>query len=489
MADTEVTLLAGTLTDLDPADLLYAVDVSEAAGSILRSKKITAADVLKTAVAKAGSTMTGPLLASTGSSGAPGISFSSAPSTGIRGSLGLMLFDVNAVSQGGFDGIAFYAFNQLRVGPSQNTVLQEDAANTLALRNGANAQVFKTYTTFTDASNHSFVGLYGNLFSDGIPGIFSYGVGTGANPSLYVGTTGGGVLHLVTGSTGRWTLNASGHLLAAADNAYDIGASGANRPRNIFVSAYAIIGTAVSIGVSGSSVGLYRTGNGVLLLGNDDLTSFDRIQIGGTTSAFPSIKRNGAGLDFRLADDSGYAAIASAGLTFNGHVLAGTDNTWDIGATGATRPRSIYVATTIHSAGEIVSADYVNASRYFIGGAARILVNGSGVIQLTNSNEDGFTRLIFGLATSSFPSLKRSSAELQVRLADDSADTTLQALTIKVATLQVVGARKTGWSLATGTPTRTTFDTTTVTLPELAERVMALIADLHNTAGHGLIGT
>lgn len=59
----------------------------------------------------------------------------------------------------------------------------------------------------------------------------------------------------------------------------------------------------------------------------------------------------------------------------------------------------------------------------------------------------------------------------------------------KKSGVQVVGARKTGWSTATGTATRTTFDTATVTLPELAERVKALLDDLHQTAGHGMIGT
>lgn len=53
---------------------------------------------------------------------------------------------------------------------------------------------------------------------------------------------------------------------------------------------------------------------------------------------------------------------------------------------------------------------------------------------------------------------------------------------------KVVGARKTGWALATGTATRTTFDTATVTLSVLAEHVKALIDDLEGTAGHGLIG-
>ena len=55
--------------------------------------------------------------------------------------------------------------------------------------------------------------------------------------------------------------------------------------------------------------------------------------------------------------------------------------------------------------------------------------------------------------------------------------------------LIVTRTRRTGWATATGTATRTTFDTTTVTLPQLAERVKALIDDLHATAGHGLIGT
>jgi hypothetical protein len=34
----------------------------------------------------------------------------------------------------------------------------------------------------------------------------------------------------------RWTVNASGHILAATDNSYDIGASGANRPRGVYIA-------------------------------------------------------------------------------------------------------------------------------------------------------------------------------------------------------------------------------------------------------------
>lgn len=60
---------------------------------------------------------------------------------------------------------------------------------------------------------------------------------------------------------------------------------------------------------------------------------------------------------------------------------------------------------------------------------------------------------------------------------------------VRVGGTAVLGARKTGWATASGTATRTTFDTSTVTLAQLAERVKALIDDLHSTAGHGIIGT
>jgi hypothetical protein len=55
-----------------------------------------------------------------------------------------------------------------------------------------------------------------------------------------------------------------------------------------------------------------------------------------------------------------------------------------------------------------------------------------------------------------------------------------------VLDVDVVGERKTGWATATGTATRTTFDTATVTLPQLAQRLKALLDDLFS---HGLIGT
>lgn len=66
------------------------------------------------------------------------------------------------------------------------------------------------------------------------------------------------------------------------------------------------------------------------------------------------------------------------------------------------------------------------------------------------------------------------------RLGNFSAPTSVQ-----INGVQAITSRRTGWAAATGTATRTTFATGTVTLSQLAERVKALIDDLTT---HGLIG-
>lgn len=62
---------------------------------------------------------------------------------------------------------------------------------------------------------------------------------------------------------------------------------------------------------------------------------------------------------------------------------------------------------------------------------------------------------------------------------------TVTASSFSVGSNKVISDRRTGWTAPTGTPTRTTFATSTVTLVQLAERVKGLIDDL---IAHGLIG-
>ncbi len=83
---------------------------------------------------------------------------------------------------------------------------------------------------------------------------------------------------------------------------------------------------------------------------------------------------------------------------------------------------------------------------------------------------------------------------------------TANLLSLKSGTVQVVGGRRTGWAVPSGTLARTTYaayagqthtasyvQATVQALDDacrnVSQRLAALITDLHGTAGHGLIGT
>jgi len=61
--------------------------------------------------------------------------------------------------------------------------------------------------------------------------------------------------------------------------------------------------------------------NGIIRISNDSGVDFNRLQLGGTTNAFPAIKRNGAAIDFRLADDSAFCTINT--LDINTRIVSG----------------------------------------------------------------------------------------------------------------------------------------------------------------------
>jgi hypothetical protein len=106
-------------------------------------------------------------------------------------------------------GIGWNSTNNL-FGGAIDTMLLRDAAGTLALRNGLNAQAFRIYNT-TDATNTNYERA---------------GLSWAANV-LSIGTEMGGTgvaraLRLLTGNIARWSIDAIGHLLAASDNTNDI---------------------------------------------------------------------------------------------------------------------------------------------------------------------------------------------------------------------------------------------------------------------------
>jgi hypothetical protein len=113
---------------------------------------------------------------------------------------------------------------------------------------------------------------------------------------------------------------------------------------------------------------------------------------------------------------AGWVIAADGSSTRAAHQLFSPDNTYDIGASGATRPANIWAAGNIQAG----PSGLINwRTRSVMSSSA------SGVIMLSDSAQTDFSRLQFGGTTSSFPALKRSTAGLEVRLADDSASTYL----------------------------------------------------------------
>ena len=227
-----------------------------------------------------------------------------------------VLFLTNSTTSGGidFNGFGFMsAFNwQMRNGngyiglgataTEADTRLYRDTNNTLALRNGAAAQTFNVYNTYTDTSNYSRLRLQ---TGSGFVQINAEGAGTGLQNSLYFNagsTSNNGIISFRTKDVERWNVASAGHLLAGIDNQNDIGASGANRPRNLYVvNAYPsniqLQNAEANFGWI-TRGGIYAPSNGVVRLSDSTNADFSRLQLGGTTDSFPAIARDGAGIKF-----------------------------------------------------------------------------------------------------------------------------------------------------------------------------------------------
>lgn len=126
---------------------------------------------------------------------------------------------------------------------TNDVFLKRDAANTLALRNGANAQTFNIYNTYTDASNYERGGI------SWIPNtlyLYTQKAGTGTARDIRIGGDSATNVRFTPGNLAAWTMLNTGHLVSPSDNTYDIGASGATRPRTIYAATSIVAPRAIS---------------------------------------------------------------------------------------------------------------------------------------------------------------------------------------------------------------------------------------------------
>jgi hypothetical protein len=152
---------------------------------------------------------------------------------------------------------------------------RDDAANTLALRNAANAQTFNIYNTHTSATNHERLRL------------------AWASNVAIIGTekgSGGGTardLVFQTDGTTRMTI-------AGTSNA---------------ITCTGSLSIVTNLTFQGNSSIVGNVSSGVIRLLNAAQNGFDRLQFGGSTTSFPALKRDSTALQARLANDSDFCPL------------------------------------------------------------------------------------------------------------------------------------------------------------------------------------
>jgi hypothetical protein len=206
------------------------------------------------------------------------------------------------------------------------------------------AQAFRAYNTFTDPSNKEW-GEFDWRTTTNTLRIGTNHIGTGqARP-----------IDFVVGGAVKMSISAAGDITPFADNS---GSVGTNALR------FASVRTNF---VACSSIGVYSALGGLLLVDGSG-SNFGRLQLGGTTSSFPAIKRNGTGIDIRLADDSGFAPLSASNVVASG-----------------------YFSTSGYC---IVGS----SNGYFWPSKGGMYAPSDGVIRLSNDSVSGFTRLELGTA-------------------------------------------------------------------------------------------
>ena len=113
------------------------------------------------------------------------------------------------------------------------------------------------------------------------------------------------------------TIGANG-ILFATDGVGDIGAAEANRPLHIYATHDIEAGGIFVTGPGGAIYFRWRgwistPADGYVALLNSAATSFNCLQLGGTTNAYPAVKRDGASIRIRVASDDADANLKALG--------------------------------------------------------------------------------------------------------------------------------------------------------------------------------
>lgn len=175
------------------------------------------------------------------------------------------------------------------------------------------------------------------LTSSNISGTVGLQDGTLTTPPLYFAAdpdvgmyrTGGAIAFGLNGSNrlvvSDGIVTSSALLQPSPDANRDLGSSSLRwkdyyGSGNVIATNFAAANTSSNNGYFGwgSRSKFFSDADGNIRLNNSAATDFGLLQFGGTTNAFPALKRDGAALRTRLADDSGGASMIVDGLLYTG---------------------------------------------------------------------------------------------------------------------------------------------------------------------------
>lgn len=195
-------------------------------------------------------TFTGQSKFADGTAAAPSITFASDPAKGFysvgTNDIGAAIGGTKRLTFGTSTGslLLDLTATTATIGFNSDTFLKRAAANILTMVNGNNAQYLR--------------------FDSGAQGAVD--VGVDASGQLILASKANRSIQFGTQDTDRWEILGSGHLTAVADNTYDIGASGATRPRTVYVGTEVIspsvVATAGSLYVNTGKTVKIVSGNG-----------------------------------------------------------------------------------------------------------------------------------------------------------------------------------------------------------------------------------
>lgn len=200
---------------------------------------------------------------------------------------------------------------------SRDLFLTRDAANTLAQRNGTNAQTFRVYGTYTDSSNYERISV---VAATGNHDITTERAGTGVPRALRLYTTGATSLRFGTNNAIKWNIDSTGHILAETDNTYDIGASGATRPRHLYVGTNVTAGGSLQVG---SSSAIYWSSRALLRSPSDGAMTLSNLaetnSVTFTVGASNALSVNGAfTASGYITSNTGFVSAAAGPIQWSG---------------------------------------------------------------------------------------------------------------------------------------------------------------------------